>query len=437
MLILSMFNFGLKSFSLRLFYFIVALLFANQGSAQFGNAEMLVPEAFGSSEIYWVDFDNNGVLDALREENDMIILHSFSSSLVVTIDTIYSSSFVGSEVYFTDFDLDGNIDFIGKFGGNSAQAFLNNGEGSFYDGEPLFSASENDFYPDVTTYFTKSWMDVGDIDNDGDDDIVYYTNYDIPSLGYGQSWLGVCLNENGVFGDMNWELRGGETITWYGGTMNLGFINDDPWMDFMLRVSQLKPYVGDGLGDFEEQSIIGSTGCQWCAHGLELNGDGYLDALYDANCGSTWVAMNDGAGEFGEPQQLWEDSTCPVIYPADWNFDGSMDLISSSGNFRNENGSYVSDDSLDEFLECGSRRAYYEDIDQDGDVDLLVQGSDCLYWFPNLTFLFGDLNDDQDVNISDVLMLLENFGNTDVESIDLNNDGIVNVFDLLIILGLV
>jgi hypothetical protein len=161
-----------------------------------------------------------------------------------------------------------------------------------------------------------------------------------------------------------------------------------------------------------------------------------LDALYDTNCGSTWIVLNDGTGEFGEPQQLWEESTCPVIYPADWNFDGTMDLICSNGNFRNENGAYIPDDSLDELLDCSSRRAYYEDIDQDGDVDLLIQGSDCLYWFPNLTFLFGDLNNDQSIDTTDLLFLLENFGSTDAAVVDLNDDGIVNVLDLFILLGL-
>lgn len=424
-------------FRINLSIFLFALLIPTVGLAQFGDAEMLVPEAFGSSEIYWVDFDDNGILDALREENDMIILHSFSAGLQVTTDTIFGPTAVGSEVYFTDYNLDGLVDFIGKFGQNSAKAFMNNGEGSFYDGETLFSTLENDFYPDVTAYFEKSLMDVGDIDNDGDDDIVYYANYFVPDLGYGQSWIGVCMNEDGTFADIIWELFGGETISWYGGKLKLGFINDDNWMDFMVRVNWLSPFLGDGSGEFDPQPIIGATGCQWCAHGMELNGDGYLDALYDTNCGSTWIVLNDGTGEFGEPQQLWEESTtCLDIYPADWNFDGTMDLICLNGNFRNENGAYIPDDSLDELLECSSRRAYYEDIDQDGDIDLLIQGSDCLYWFSNLTFLFGDLNDDQSIDTTDLLFLLENFGSTDAAVVDLNDDGIVNVLDLFILLGL-
>jgi hypothetical protein len=46
----------------------------------------------------------------------------------------------------------------------------------------------------------------------------------------------------------------------------------------------------------------------------------------------------------------------------------------------------------------------------------------------------GDLDGDCDVDVSDLLFLLDDWGSQSLIS-DLNGDGIVNVFDLLILLA--
>lgn len=151
-------------------------MFVNNGSGVFTVLDLgLVPKGNGSA--VWGDYDGDGYLDLLLngdgylgsgEDNDGVYrLYHNNAGASFTADTTFQSyrqNHTGNGGRFVDWDNDGDLDVIVSGWNGTRQAtaiYLNNG-GIFTE------AANNASLPGVS----ENSIEVGDVDNDGDADLI-------------------------------------------------------------------------------------------------------------------------------------------------------------------------------------------------------------------------------------------------------------------------
>lgn len=308
-----------------------------------------------------------------------------------------------------DIDGDGDNDVVAASGGGIYWYQNSNGLGSF-----LFPKIVTTAVSDAGIYTANS-VAVGDIDNDGDIDIVSATY---------------------------------NKIAWY---ENL-----------------------DGSGNFGAQQIIYSNGGIWRFSKMgDIDGDGDLDILASSgdtnNGGVRWFENTDGMGNYVLKQIVTTDGGSDIAL-ADIDGDGDADILLGGFEFSNQKRlvKFENTDGLGtfgprQFIGNGSSSGAYiavGDIDNDGDLDiaytkyssdyvLVATNTDGLGNFTSQvidvidnprTIAIGDLNGDGDLDISVVAsggMVL--YDNTDgqgdynlVDSINISSSdlNIIQLFDM-------
>jgi hypothetical protein len=135
----------------------------------------------------------------------------------------------------------------------------------------------------------------------------------------------------------------------------------------------------------------------WCVYSEDIDGDGDMDVLGAAKGDDeiAWWENIDGSGiswtEHTVYQGLYE-GLC-VVYSEDINADGFMDILGIGGNHitwweNSDTGSgiYWVEHTVDEYY-ISPKDVYSEDIDGDGDMDILACGSDLdnhITWWENI-----------------------------------------------------
>ncbi|MEO1517099.1 MAG: FG-GAP-like repeat-containing protein [Bacteroidota bacterium] len=184
----------------------------------------------------------------------------------------------------------------------------------------------------------------------------------------------------------------------------------------------------DGKGNFGSQNVI-SINAQFaqCVAAADLDGDGHTDVVVPSNRSPylSWHKNMDGQGTFGGERRISTPQTYPFfVRTTDMDGDGDQDLLTverddgwvlwyenvdGQGNF--DNYTMISQEVR------GAAAAIAEDVDGDGDRDVIVASSedDMLSWFENTDGKgnFGPRN-----IISDTI----NFA-VSVDAADLDGDG--------------
>jgi hypothetical protein len=239
-----------------------------------------------------------------------------------------------------DLNGDGKLDLIivdpddiGPHGG--AQAYLNNGNGTFTPGQLFY---QNMLVPNLPTEFALS-VAIADLNNDGCKDAAV-----ADSFGLAEVFNGKC---DGTFATPGTTYVPGDI----GGAIQLVDVNGDGVPDLVVSGILLSGAGGTGLG-----SVAGNEVCVLLGDGTghfgpgrtyrgdlsmysmavaDLNGDGFPD-LVTANQGSNTasVFLNDGKGGFGDPQgeAFGNDSgvtnvpDSPFVF-ADVDGNGTLDMV--------------------------------------------------------------------------------------------------------------
>lgn len=242
-----------------------------------------------------------------------------------------------------DIDGDGHNDLvIGSIDDDALTWYKNlDGNGTFDTGNII-----------ISNYVNGSGMDVGDIDGDGDLDIVAGT-----------------LNYN--------------TMSWF---ENL-----------------------DGRGIFGPPMEIGSPGMAVLSVFLaDIDGDGDLDVVGSEfeNGGLYWWENLDGLGNFSLERIIEPSLFISWIYPVDLDNDNDIDVLALApgflrwyenldgmGNFGTAN---IIKDDLNSSMAVSAA-----DIDNDGDMDPIAasQSDDTIYWFENMTIIGVNENQTKTPNI--------------------------------------
>ena len=403
--------------------FALLLVFNDQSVAQF--TVVSNPVGGGSNffqmsngDAAWGDYDADGDLDlAMNGQEGSGVAHLFiyqnngdGTFSIADADTMANTSLIGlrfSTLSWGDFDNDGDLDLIQNGIDNSVNsstrtllyAYTDNGFVAVpnpVDGTDPFPGNDD---------FTPTWVDY---DHDGDLDLYFAGLFFTPSMGslYNN-------NGDGTFTLVATPVEGGNEFEGHtDGRAVWGDLNGDQYVDlFSQGITSFNGinsalYTGNGDGTFEMQfrgrdqgspiitfggGRIGSTrlvdfdndGDLDLFFGGESNGNSRFNALYanDGNNGFTFVA-NIGGGFRG--------FTGALGYGASWgdyDGDGDSDLayggVTGTSRFvdveSNEGNNIFNElinpvDGTDEFTGVFTRSVIFGDYDNDGDLDILVQG---------------------------------------------------------------
>ncbi|MEW5677477.1 T9SS type A sorting domain-containing protein [Flavobacterium enshiense] len=340
------------------------------------------------------DMDNDGDKDLIfmrGNESTAFYIGYYENTNEPANYTIYhpiTNEFinVSFQMVFNDLDLDGDSDLFLRFNG-VLMTIKNYGNGTFSALTPISS---------INTHHRL--FDVGDIDNDGDADLVGYveTNTSNKKL--------VCYLNDGL-GNFGAELIIRQNITLIS-TLKLDDLDNDGYKDILLSIRNTNPeYYSDlvwqknsGSLTFAIQpTIAASVRNIYATNTFDIDSDGDKDILTDSNGHRVTTYRNNGLGVFNAPEYpaaATTESRCAVA--ADIDNDGDIDVVGSSYNEgrvflykRRPDGTFANQLIITSSV-IGAKEVAVADMDGDADLDIISvsddsgNGPDKVSWYRNL-----------------------------------------------------
>jgi Tol biopolymer transport system component len=272
------------------------------------------------------------------------------------------------QIGLADLDQDGDLDGVFANGqSNASQVWLNDRSGTFANtGQQLGTFGHG--------------VDVGDIDRDGDTDVIISRHSD-------SVVTSVYLNDgNAMFQELEEAF---DAII--GFSVELHDIDGDGDLDALGEdASTTHVYWNDGMGYFTPSEITLPLTTVWG----DLDSDGDTDVFIKEEGVGYSVRINDGSGNFN---QHWNRADAKAMLLgdmalADVDNDGDLDAVITNGHFQST--SYPAlvfiNDGTGQFMDSGQRLSAVRnagvslgDLDMDGDLDLVLSD----YMEPNQIWL--------------------------------------------------
>lgn len=308
------------------------------------------------------DIDGDGDIDMVvvnYGESNTVLLND-GNGVFTDTGQVFSPGYPfgdsGVAVALGDMDNDGDLDMVVANASGFNKLYINNGHGVFSQGA--------NFDPSPSTSVA-----LGDIDNDGDLDIV------TGNLGQANK---VYLNDGtgGLTFDQAFNFGGTMSVT-------LGDIDGDGDLDLISgnRIDANTIYLNDGSGNYTLSGNTVGTNTETRAVTLaDLDGDGDLDLVEANYSGSNYIFINDGNGVFSNHNSTSIMNSTSVAV-GDIDNDGDVDLVfANNGQFNriayNDGAANFQFDFLGTALN-DSNSIDLADINGDGDLDIIVgNGSD-------------------------------------------------------------
>lgn len=325
------------------------------------------------------DLDGDGDLDGIGLMTHPSEFHFVTNErgIMVTQPEPYIFGKVGAAngehgqwVTAGDVDGDGDVDLV-SIDNNSHEFWVhyNRGDGSF---EPVGRDRR------IRVGSAPQHVDLADLDNDGDLDGI------ASNMGGGS--ISIVPNEGGVFSSATTEIKTGARTR----STAIGDLDGDGFNDIVTANSSARSVTillnkGDGTFASSNQSVrlLGNP------NGVEIadfDGDGQLDivaAVGDRrNCA---VLLNQGIGIFGTLRFAGpdyypvEESGVYSVDTGDFDGDGIVDLVTANETagsvsllFGNGDGSFGAPTTYSAGVSAGNRMALPGDLDGDGDLDIMT-----------------------------------------------------------------
>ncbi len=388
----------------------LAVLVCASASAQIVQFNEVQSTAFTPvrhSALDWADVDNDGDLDVLITGQDAgnaatakLYLNDGTGDFYEMPNTPFQGVFY-SAVGFSDVNGDGAIDVLiagqwGTINETSTKLYLNDGGGNFTE-------VANTPFPGVR----RCAIEFGDLDNDGDEDLVL-SGYYGGSSGFNSVHTCIYFNDgSGVFSTSSAQAN--PVFNSAASAVGIADVNGDGWKDVIVRgwwaTSTCAPgnpgtsvLLNQTDGSFVQSGYQSSSGRYMGALAIaDFNNDGKPDfaatgyRTRNTGCSDNFgtqpsgqIGLNDGTSQY-TPTNSIANVGAGSLSVSDVDGDGDVDLF-LTGALINHLGQGVSilylNDGLGNFTEhCGTSfpglrysASGFADIDGDGDEDLLVVG---------------------------------------------------------------
>lgn len=229
----------------------------------------------------FADIDNDGHLDAFvchDEGTSQIFMNDQSGNLVYNTATIDLSTTPASDnsgnysSIWTDYDDDGDIDMYlvkcrqGVTDNTDPrrinQLFINDGNGNYTENAAVAGIASG----------AQSWVsDFGDIDNDGDFDLIVL-NHDVESELY-------LNNGDGTFTDIMVGSGLEGNLNFAGIQCSFRDFNNDGWVDLLAAGGEHRLFINNGNNTFTLDNNAFDYNTYWMeSYAIgDLNNDGFLD----------------------------------------------------------------------------------------------------------------------------------------------------------------
>ncbi|MFC1501179.1 FG-GAP-like repeat-containing protein [Elusimicrobiota bacterium] len=412
-------------------------IFRNDGGDSFSYVSGLALEGVQDSSLEWGDYNNDGLNDlAVCGLNEILGPITYVYEMEETVDNYnhssYPESVANGGMAWGDYDNDGDFDlaifgdtaqggvgtgvFAGLYRNDSGELHkIDSSIEGIYNGDMEWGDYDNDGNLDLVTCGNKSIADPHAMlyKNDGNGTITRAYSEDtenpmiIPVMNGCLAW-GDYDND----GDLDLVVGGEEgyqlpSLRIYKNTGNgTHGLYDTPWTLRDMDIDLTGIYSGD---------------VEWA----DYDSDGDLDLIVcgrrDYSIGRiTRIYRNDGNDIFVNVMELTGlgDSSLEI---ADYDNDGDIDLLVSGTDstgvdkstlYRNDNSVFIDISAGITAIQNGDMS--WGDYDSDGDLDLAVSGSGASKIYRN----FGNDSLIEDINIS-----LTPLSNSSLQWIDYDNDG--------------
>jgi hypothetical protein len=266
------------------------------------------------------DFDEDGNLDLIAvggAASGAISVFVGNGDGTFRLKAHYTTPWTLTAVVVSDYNGDGHADIAITGVPTGAQGkvsiYLGNGDGTFQKRS------------DYGTQQTPSAIAIGDLNRDGKSDLVVAHNF--------ASQLSIYLG-NGD-GTLQPPVDYQTSSNSYTNTIEIADFNADGALDLVTAFdsSHLAIFFGDGDGNFSRKTLYLAGGLVLGVAVNDFNADGAPDiAMVQGGNGRFGIMYGNYDGTFQAYKALTNTSNSGRFFPADFNGDGTPDLLASSYN---------------------------------------------------------------------------------------------------------
>ena len=347
--------------------------YKNMGNGLFTLQQLITTNVQNLRDVICLDANKDGYLDVLvasKDDHKVAWYANANGTGVFGAENLLTHlTYSPNKVDVGDIDNDGDLDLVSSSASDSKVAWYKNTKGSFTESQNIITQS----------LVNASNATLGDIDKDGDLDVVAFSWYqnsgDFSSIVWYENTNGL-----GSYTKQHIVVSNTEQIS----AIRLVDVDNDNDLDIICGSTNniLSLYKNNGNGTFAAQSIFSTnTPNKYLLDMIvaDFDNDNDLDvAVSFTNDEIAWYENSNGQGNFSIKHVIVSSMNYPIsIFAADLDGDANTDLIFNN-RFQNQVG-YFKNNGLGVFGAATivpisgllhPSIAFAQDVDNDGDKDL-------------------------------------------------------------------